>query len=168
MKKTVTRYGIYSFITIVVLFSIGLYIGKELDYSTREIIGYTTIVVSLSFIWLGIKHYRDKISDGKVSFGKALSIGLLISLFASVAFAVINAVYVEVIDPNFTADYYNYHVAEIKSNLSGAELEEALEKMESQKELFSSTTVGSLVMFLTVFVIGFIISLISSLILQRK
>ena len=39
MKKTVVRYGLYGAITICVLFLLGWFAGKNLDYSTQEIIG---------------------------------------------------------------------------------------------------------------------------------
>ena len=170
MKQTILRYGIFSAITICGLFLIGWFAGKglELDYTAQEIIGYTSMILSLSFVFLGIKHYRDKVNNGSVSFGKALIIGLLISLFASLAFGLIDIIYIEYINPNFTAEYYDHQISELKASLSGSELESALTKMESQKEMFSNKFMSFVVMSLTVFVIGFIVSLLSSLILQRK
>ena len=90
MKNTVLKYGFYSAIAITALFLIGWFIGKEFDlgYSSQEVVGYASILVSLSFVFFGIKHFRDQENDGQVSFGKALLIGLLISLFASIAFGI--------------------------------------------------------------------------------
>lgn len=169
MKTTLIKYGLYSSLTIIVLFVIGWFLGKALDigYSGQELVGYTTIVVSLSFVFFGIKHFRDRENNGKVTFGKALLIGLIISLFAALAFGLVDIVY-QYLNPNFTTDYYNHHVAEFKSTLSGAELEAKLSEMEAQRELFSSKTMSFLLMSMTVFVIGFIVSLLSALILQRK
>ncbi|MCH9660987.1 MAG: DUF4199 domain-containing protein [Bacteroidetes bacterium] len=169
MKTTSIKYGIYSALTIVVLFVIGWFIGKGLDlgYSGQEVVGYTTIIVSLSFVFFGIKHYRDRENDGQVSFGKALLIGILITFFAAIAFGIVDIVY-QYLNPNFTTEYYNHHVAELKTTLSGVELETKLAQMEAQRELFSSKTMSFLLMSMTVFVIGFIVSLLSALILQRK
>jgi len=169
MKTTIYRYGIYSAITICILFVIGWLLGTALDlgYSGQEIIGYTTILVSLSFVFFGIKHFRDKENDGKVSLKKALIIGILISLFASLAFGLVDIIY-GYLNPEFATEYYDYYVAEAKASLSGEELEAKLEEMRAQKELFSNKTMSFLLMSSTVFVIGFIISLISALILQRK
>ncbi|MEL6812103.1 MAG: DUF4199 domain-containing protein [Bacteroidota bacterium] len=169
MKSTILRYGIYSAITIFGLFLIGWFIGKALDlgFAGQEVVGYTTIVLSLSFVFFGIKHFRDKQNDGVVSFGKALTIGLLISLFAALAFGLIDVIY-RYLNPNFVAEYYAYQTSQLETTLSGAELEAALSDMEAQREMFSSTFMSFLLMSLTVFVIGIIVSLISSLILQRK
>jgi putative flippase GtrA len=170
MKKTVIRYGLYGAITICGLFLLGLFLGKLLDlsYSLREVIGYSSMVISLCFVFFGIKHYRDSVNNGLVSFGKALIIGVLVSLIAAVAFGILDVIYIEFMNPNFAAEYYDFQLTELQSTFSGAELEGKISAMEAEKEMFSSTTFNFIIMTMTVFVIGFIISLLSALILQRK
>ena len=168
MKKTIVRYGLYGSITLAVLFSLGLYIGQFLEYSTREVIGYATMVISLSFIFFGVKHYRDKENEGVISFANSLKIGVLISLIVALVFGIIDVVYIEFINPDFTAEYYNHMVEQYKSSLTEVEFQEKLKQLEEQKELFSSTFMSFLIMSMTVFVLGFIISLLSALFLQRK
>lgn len=168
MKNTVLKYGIYSAITICLLMSISWFLGKSLEYSTQEVIGYASMIVSLLFVFFGIKHFRDQENEGVVSFGKALLIGLLISLLAAFAFGVLDVIYVKYLYPDFMADYYAYYVEEIKNSFTGEELKTKLAELEAQKELFSNIFMSFFLMFITVFMIGFIISLISALILQRK
>jgi len=156
MKNTVLRYGIYGAITISVLFLIALYAGKNLSFTAQEVIGYSTMVISLIFVFFGIKHYRDKENNGVVSFGKALAIGLL------------DVIYIKFINPDFTAEYYTTITEQMKSSLTEAEFEIKIAELEAQKELFSSPLMNFLLMSFTVLIIGFIISLISGLILQRK
>ena len=168
MKNTVLRYGIYGAITISVLFLIALYAGKNLSFTAQEVIGYSTMVISLIFVFFGIKHYRDKENNGVVSFGKALAIGVLISLFAAIAFGLLDVIYIKFINPDFTAEYYTTITEQMKSSLTEAEFEIKIAELEAQKELFSSPLMNFLLMSFTVLIIGFIISLISGLILQRK
>lgn len=167
MKNSVFKYGIRSVITLIILFIISLTFGKNLDYGLQEVIGYVSIVLSLLFVFFGIKHFRDHENNGSVSFGKAVLIGIYITLFAALAFGVIDIIY-RLINPEFTTEYYARAVEELNNSFSGAELEAKLAKMESQKELFMNPIFSFLLMSLTVFLIGFIISLISGLILQRK
>ncbi|WP_299433095.1 DUF4199 domain-containing protein [uncultured Aquimarina sp.] len=168
MKNTVLRYGIYGAITISVLFLIALYAGKSLSFTAQEVIGYSTMVISLIFVFFGIKHYRDNENNGTVSFGKALAIGVLISLFAAIAFGILDIIYIKFINPDFTTEYYATITEQMKSSLPEAEFEVKLAELEAQKELFSSPLMNFLLMSSTVLIIGFIISLISGLILQRK
>ncbi|WP_109301675.1 DUF4199 domain-containing protein [Aquimarina sp. AU474] len=168
MKNTVTRYGIYSAITICSLSLLGWFLGNNLDYSIQEVIGYTGMVVALLFVFFGIKHYRDKENNGVVSFGKALLIGVLISLIAALAFGILDVIYVKYIAPDFMAEYYAHHVEQLRNTLTEAEFKIEFEKLEAQKELFSNIFMSFFLMFATVLIIGFIISLLSALILQRK
>ena len=80
MKSTVIKYGLYGLITGLIIFTLHLVLGiNNLDYSTNEILGYISIFLSLSFVFFGIKHYRDKVNNGIITLGKAIAIGILIS-----------------------------------------------------------------------------------------
>ena len=168
MKKTITRYGLYGAVTICALFLLSLFVGKNLSYSIQEVIGYTSMIVSLSFVFFGIKHFRDQVNNGSLTFGKALLIGLAISLITAIAFGILDYIYVAYINPDFTEEYYANSLARMQEALPAAEFELKKVEMEAQKELFSSPIMSFALMSMTVFVIGFIISLISGLILQRK
>jgi len=168
MKKTVLRFGLYGSITICILFLISWFVLNDLPYSTQEVLGYVSMVLALSFVFIGIKQYRDKENDGKVSFKKALLIGVLISLITALAFGILDVFYTEVLNPDFMTEYYNQSVETMKASLQADEFEAKLTEMESQKELFSNPLFSFALMAMTVFVIGFIISLLSALVLQRK
>jgi len=132
-----------------------------------EIIGYSSMVVSLLFVFFGIKHFRDKENKGRVSFGKALLIGVLISLMASIAFGILDVIYVKIINPEFMTDYYDRMLEQAQS-FPTEEFELRKTELESEKEMFSNPFMHFFIMSMMVFVIGFIISLLSALILQRK
>ena len=168
MKKTVFKFGLYGSITICVLFLLSWFVLDDLPYFSQEVLGYISMIVSLGFVFFGIKQYRDIENDGKVSFKKALLIGILISLITALAFGILDVFYTEVLNPEFTTEYYNHSVETLKASLPADEFEAKLAEMESQKELFSNPLFSFAVMALTVFVIGFIISLLSALVLQRK
>jgi len=168
MKKTVVRYGLYGALTICILFIGSWFFIDEVNFEISEVIGYASMIVSLSFVYFGIKNYRDTESEGKISFKKALTIGVLISLITALAFAILDVFYVEVLNPEFMDQYYAHTIEQMQNTMPADEVEAKVKEMEAQKELFSSPLVTFFVMGMTVFVIGFIMSLISSLILQRK
>ncbi len=168
MKNTIVRYGIRSAITIMILALAGWTLGKNLEYSIQEVIGYAGMIVSLMFVFFGIKYYRDTENKGTISFGKALWIGVLITFMAALAFGVLDTMYVRYINPDFMNDYYTHYVTELRSTYKGTELQDKLKELNEQKELFSNPLMSFFLMFATVMVLGCIISLISALILQRK
>lgn len=168
MKKTVFKYGLYGSTTISILFLSSWFLGDGLDFSTQEIIGYASMIVSLSFVYFGIKHFRDHENNGHISFKKGLLIGILISLLTALTFGVLDVIYIKFINPDFLTEYYDVAIENIRETLSAEEFKVKLAEMESEKELFSSTFMSFFIMAMTVFLIGFIISLLSALLLQRK
>jgi len=153
MKQTVLKYGLYGLLTGFLIFTIHLVVGiNNFDSSTNEILGYVSIFLSLSFIFFGIKHYRDHINKGLISLGKAILIGVVISLLVGLGIAIADFIYTKFINPSFFSDY-----------------EQALIDQGKADEIFKMTsTTAALFMLTLVTIIGFIISLISALILQRK
>ena len=153
MKNIVVKYGVYGFLTGLIIFTLHLTLGiNNLDYSTNEILGYVSIFLSLSFIFFGIKHYRDKVNNGVVTIGKAIVIGLLISVLVGLGIAIADFIYTKLIDPSFFNNY-----------------EQMLIDQGKEDEIIKMTSATAAVfMLVLVTVIGFIISLLSALILQRK
>lgn len=168
MKSTAIRYGLLAsaFIIVVNIFNVFV-LAKTADYNTQEIAGYLTIALSMIFVFFGIRHYRDKVNNGYLSFGQGLKIGLLIALMPALLFGLFNVLYVEVINPGWQDEYYGHYVENIKASASAAELPAKLEALEKQKQFFSSPLMTFLVMAATVFIIGAIVAIISSLALRR-
>lgn len=168
MRKIVFRYGGYGAISICVLFLAAWFLGDGQSYAVQEFIGYAVMIVSLSFVFFGIKQFRDTENEGKISFKKALTLGVLISGIVALVFGILDVIYVEFLNPDFMDEYYARSVAQMRAKLPEAEFKIKLAALEAQKSTFSNPFFTFLIMGMTVFVIGFIISLLSSLILQRK
>lgn len=153
MKNTVIRYGLFGLLVGAIIFTLHLTLGVgNLEDSTNEILGYVSIFISLSFVYFGIKHYRDQVNNGIVSLGKAIIIGVLISVLVGFGIAIADFMYTKFIDPSFFVNY-----------------EKMLIEQGKEAEIIKMTSASAaLFMFVLVTVIGFIISLISGLILQRK
>lgn len=152
MKNTVIKFGFYGFLLSITLFLSGLYFGKGMDFSTQEVIGYLTMVISLAFVFFGIKHFRDNENNGEITLLKGLLIGVLISLFTASGIAIADFIYTSIINPDFFIEYV------------------AMMREQGHTEEIPDWGSGfmAFVMFTTVLIIGLIISLISALILQRK
>lgn len=168
MKKTVLRYGFFCFIAATVLFLSALVFGQGLSFEAQGVLGYVTIVASLVFVFFGIKHYRDQENNGVISFGRALGIGMLITLFAALGFAIIDYVYTAYINPDFIREYTANSIANLEKTLAGDELIKAQKDLTSQMESMGSSSALAVFMFAIVTVVGFIISLLSSLFLNKK
>jgi hypothetical protein len=126
------------------------------------------MLASLSFIFFGIKHYRDKENNGFVSFGRALLIGVLISTLVGLGIAIADYIYTTVINPDFAVDFLEKSTKAMETTYSGAELEAKKAELTQQMKEYGGSGFMAFMMFATVVIMGFVISLISALILQRK
>ncbi len=168
MRTTIIRYGIRAAIAIVALSGISLmFISKdESGFHWGEVLGYLAIFLSMIFVYIGIRHYRDHQNGGVVSFGQALKLGVLITLFPAIAFGIYDQIYVNFIDPDFYEDYYQVQMDSIEEANEVA-YEARVAEIKSEMETFSNPIVQYLVMFATVLLIGLVVSIISGLILKR-
>lgn len=169
MRKTVVRFGFMGVVLMFVILTIEFLIfRKKYNFDVQEIIGYITIILSLSFVYFGIRHWRDNYNSGSLSFGEGFKLGLLITLFPSLAFGLLSLFEIGVLDPEFNDKYYAHAVQKLKASTPPDELPQELQKLDSQKEMFSSPFVQFGAMCLTVFLIGIVITVIATLILQKS
>ena len=92
MKKNIIIYGIIAGIIVsVLMLSTVNYLSHcegNVDYDTSLIIGYASMLIAFSLVFVGIRNYRDKYNEGVISFGKAFKIGIMIVLIASTIYVV--------------------------------------------------------------------------------
>jgi len=168
MKPTIFRYGLYGAFLALILGIIQFIIFPKCNYQIQEVIGYLTILLAMVFVFTGIRHYRNHINNGALSFGQGLKVGTLIVLIPSVFFGLFDILYAKVLNPSWANDYYNHYAEEIRKNTAPEKVQPALDKLQSQMEMFNNPVMQFIIMFATVFVIGFIVTIISSLSLMRK
>lgn len=170
MKKTVLRYGFYASAVIIVLFLVTwLTLNQSsANYELQEIIGYLGIVLSLSFVFFGMRYYREQVNGGTLTFGEGLKTGLLIVLIPSFAFGLFDVIYVSLVDPEFLNNYSTYQLEKLKASVPAASYEIEAAKLQDEMKMFSNPAIQFVAMFLTVFMIGVIITVISAVVLRKN
>ncbi|MBL7742459.1 MAG: DUF4199 domain-containing protein [Chitinophagaceae bacterium] len=169
MKPVVFRYGIYATLAIVALSAFHFFvIVPSVSWANAEIAGYLTMILSMIFVFLGIRYYRDHVNNGTLGFGQGLKIGLLIVLIPSVFFGLFDILYTEVLNPSFFEDYYTHQIEVIRASYTKEQAAAKIKSLDDQKEMFGNPVFQFLLMAATVFVIGFIVTIISSLTLMKK
>jgi hypothetical protein len=169
MKNTILRYGIFSVITLVITGLANFFISRTgIAYHTQEILGYASILLSMIFVFLGIKQYRDKFNGGFISYGKALKIGLLIVILPSIAFGLFDLVYSHYLDPEVMNKYYNQMVEQMRASVPASEFPAKLKELEASKAMFQNGFFQFFIMATTVMAIGFIVAVVSAFLLKKK
>ena len=171
MRKNIIKYGLISGSIVVGIPTLaGLIIGHGPEtFKIGEIIGYSTMILSMLIIFLAANEYQKQNTQKNVGFKQIFAIGIGISFIAGAMFGVYNVIYVTYIAPEFMDQYYQYYTDNIKnSGAPAAEISQQIKQIESEKEMFMNPLVNFLVMFATVFVIGLIVSVISGFFQRDK
>ncbi|MCB0689758.1 MAG: DUF4199 domain-containing protein [Saprospiraceae bacterium] len=134
-----------------------------------EIVGYATMIISLSLIYVGIRKFRDDHLDGQISFLEGFKIGILITLVASIIYVVGWMILSDWLAPDFLERYSEFTLNQMRHNGSSTqEIAEAKAMTDKYIELYKNPLLKAGMTFMEVFPVGLIITLISSLILKRK
>ena len=168
MKPVIFRYGLYTGLAILVLTAIHFFVVMpNVSWGASEFAGYLTMILSMIFVFMGIQYYRDHVNNGFLSFTQGLKLGALIVLIPAVCFALFDVFYTEVINPSWGDEYFSYYVEKIKASTPADRVEEELQKLQKNKEMFSNPFIQFSLMAVTVYVIGLIVTIISALTLRR-
>ena len=169
MKPVIFRYGIYATLAIVVLSAVHFFIVMpNVSWANAEFAGYLTMILSMIFVFMGIRYYKNHVNNGFLSFGEGLKIGILIVLIPSVAFGFFDILYTEVLNPSWADQYYTQMEQKIRSTAAAGEVEAKLKSLQKSREMFSNPVFQFLLMAATVFIIGLIATIISTLTLIKK
>lgn len=173
MTRPSFKYGSIAGVIMVVVFFLPFLIFKGQDlynfFLVGEIIGYSTMILSLLFVFFGIRSYRDSELGGMITFGKAFATGLLITLVASIIFGLFTVLLYTVISPNLGNEMIEFYKRSImESGQPQQIIDKQIAEMEAQRGLFNNAAFNGFLMFATVFLIGMVVALISSFILKTK
>jgi hypothetical protein len=174
MRKVTLTYGLLAgaIISAFMLFGMILLEKGATTFDNSELIGYGSMVIALSMIFFGIKSYRDNYQNGAIKFGKALQVGLLITLVASLLYAVAGEAFYQ-IDPEgqtaLTSKYGDYQVAKMKeSGASPAAIEQKANEMAEMMEMYKTPLLRFVMTLAIILPVGIIVTLISAAVLKRK
>lgn len=170
MKKNVLIFGLISGVLITGMANYMAWVCcANPEFETNDFVGYTAMLVIFSFIFVGIRNYRNHYLDGQITFGKAFMTGFYMSLIAATLYVLVWLVDYYFFIPDYL-DYYITHVM-YKARIGGAteaELADTAQSMARFKELYKNPLFVIISTFAEVFPVALVVSLISALILKRK
>jgi hypothetical protein len=140
----------------------------NITWEMAEVVGYLTMLLSMIFVFMGIRYYRDHVNNGYLSFSEGLKLGALIVLFPALTFGLFDILYTQVLHPSFSNEYMAYQVEKIKASVPADQVDQRVAKLRKDMELFGNPFFEFLLMAITVYIVGLIVTIISALALRRK
>jgi hypothetical protein len=169
MMKTVLTFGLIAGVVISVLMDCSLLLADRIGSGHSMALGYTIMVASFMLVYFGIRSYRDDNLAGQISFGRAFSCGILITLITTVCYvATWEVLYFKFI-PHFMDSYFAAQIHRIQSaGLDPATTAARVAAIQHSQQLYQNPLVNMAYTFIEPLPVGLIITLISAAILRRK
>jgi hypothetical protein len=171
MRKIVLRYGIGSGLVLMGLSAVTLplCLSGKVDSDKMEVVGYASMVLAFLLVYFGIRSYRETQGGGAISFGKALQVGLLITLITCAMYVVSWEITYFNFFPDFLENYSAHALARLReSGASEEKIAQATEQLAFMAKHYHNILFNSAVTFLEVFPVGLVVTLVSAALLRRR
>lgn len=169
MKKIILTYGLIAGIMVSALMVIGIFINKEHDLTVGMIYGYATMIMAFSMIYVAVRQFRNHFLGGRISFGKAMLIGLGITLIASTFYVLTWEIEYKYVFPDFMKGYADISLQNMKSEgASAASIQKATAEMDEMVKSYNNPLYRIPMTYAEILPVGVLISLICAFILKRK
>ena len=169
MKKTVLTFGLIGGAIMAAMMFATLPFMHKIGFDKGLIVGYTTMILAFMLVFFGIRSYRENVSDGHITFGRAFAVGILITLIACVCYVVAWEILYFNFMPDFMDKYASYAIE--KARASGASqqaVDAQLQEMKSFKAMYDNPFFNAAITFTEPFPVGLVVTLISAAILRKK
>lgn len=174
MRKVTLIFGLLAgvIVSVFMVIIMGLCESGRISLDKSDFIGYGSMVIALSMIFFGIKSYRDNYLNGAIKFGTGFQVGMLITLVASLIYAVAGETYYQ-IDPEgqaaFMDKYADHHINKLKENgATPAAIEQKVKEMADLKEMNKNAVIRFVMAVVIILPVGIVITLIGAAVLRRK
>lgn len=169
MKKTVWTYGLICGALSSALLAATIPFQGENGFDHSLVVGYATIVLSFVLIYFGVRSYRDNVGKGRVGFGRALAVGTLIGVIASVCYvATWQVVYFNFM-PDFLTEYNARELEKARAEgASEATLAQKKMELDNFEKMYQNPAINFAYTILEPLPVALIIALVSAGVLSRR
>ncbi|MBP2160139.1 MULTISPECIES: DUF4199 domain-containing protein [Asticcacaulis] len=133
------------------------------------VIGYTTMLVALSTVFIAVKRHRDAELGGVIKFWPAFGLGLGISIVAGILYVLTWEAAQAVSGIDFAGDYSRELIeAQKAKGIGGAELARFTAEMEAFRTNYANPLWRLPMTFAEIFPVGILVSLVSAALLRNS
>ena len=169
MKKTVLTFGLLSGAVSSMMMLVTSLFLERIGFDRGEMLGYTTIVLSFLLVFFGIRSYREQVDDNVLTFGRAFTVGILITLISCVCYVMTwEVIYFKII-PRFGEEYAAYMVDYVRaSGASPSVIDATVRDAQRFKAMQDNLLMNAATTFAEPFPIGLVMTAVSAGVLRRK
>lgn len=170
MKRIVLVFGVISgLISSALMFLTMLFVDRGIvNFSNGEVVGYTAIFLSFVVVFFGIRTYREN-HGGTITFGRAFTVGILITLISCVFYVVSGEIIYYKMTPDFMDKYAAAEVDSLRAKgASDAQIVAKRKEMQDLKVMLDNPLMYAAMAFVEPFPVGLLVTAVSAAILRRR
>ncbi|HMI54925.1 MAG TPA: DUF4199 domain-containing protein [Gemmatimonadaceae bacterium] len=169
MRKIVLTFGLIAGAILSVMMLITLPFHDDIGFDKSLVIGYTTMVLAFLMVYFGVRSYRDNVAGGSITFGRAFTVGLMITAVASVCYVATWELAYPRLAPDYLDKYAAYTVEKMrKSGATDAQIAAKTKEMAEFKEMYKNPVMSIAFTFLEPLPVGILFTLVAAGVLSRK
>ena len=169
MKKTVWTFGLIAGVLVSAMMAATLPFQDKNGFNHSLFVGYAVMVLAFLLIYFGVRSYRDNVANGSVGFGRALAVGALIGVIASVCYVATWEVMYFKFMPDFMTRYGAHELEKARAEgASEAELVQKKIELDDFERKYQNPAINAAYTFLEPLPVVLIIALVSAGILSRR
>ena len=170
MLRRIVRYGVVAGLIVgVPLFGLTVALNGHPPLRYGALIGYTTMLIALSTVFVALKRHRDVDLGGVIRFWPAFALGLGISLVAGIIYVAAWEAALAVTHSDFAATYANTLIENEKAKgVTGEALAKLVAGMEQFKAQYRNPLYRLPMTFAEIFPVGVLVSLVSAALLRNS
>lgn len=170
MQKIVLKCGLIAGAIMGSMFIITHPFREQIGYgSVGMAIGYASMVLAFFMIHVGTRTYRDTVAGGRVTYGQALKVGLLIALVATLVYIVIWELVYFTLIPDYMVEYGRKALEEARlAGKSAAELETMRQQMAEFTEAYRNPLIVAAYTFLEPLPVALPFAFVSAWLVSRQ
>lgn len=169
MRKIVLTCGLIAGAILAASMLIALAFQDRIGFDRGVYVGYGAMIVAFVLVPVGVRAYRDRVAGGHVTIGRALAVGLLITLVASACYVATWEVIYYRLAPDFGEKYAAHEIAKAKqAGATDAQIAERTRQMADFNAMYRKPLVNIGFTFLEPLPVGLLFVLVTAGVLGRR
>jgi hypothetical protein len=169
MRRIVLVFGLIAGALLSVMMLATMPFMDRIGFDKGLLVGYTSMVLAFLCIFFGIRSYRENVGNGAISFPRALSIGVLITVVASLCYVATWQLIYFKLTPDFMDKYAAYVLqTDREKGATDAAILKRQQELQEFKQKYQNPIFNAAVTIMEPLPVGLVMALVSAGILRRK
>ena len=169
MFGNILKYGLIAGLIVGgINFTMFTAMGDAHDFENGMVIGYATMLVALTAVFVGIKQYRDRELGGVIRFWPAFGMGVAMSVLAGILYVAAWEASQAITGGDFMAAYTSFVLEQARAKgESAAAIARLSAEMAEFKVMYANPLFRLPMVFSEIFPVGVLVSLVSAALLRK-